>query len=92
MILTFDLAAGAVRVVDIGSFKVTDGLPAQQGIAVASIVNRPNCLPIHNRALQGNFTVANLATGSAWGSPAVGRSARDLMEARCRRTAPSSTG
>jgi hypothetical protein len=74
---TFDLAGGAVRVLDIGSFKGS-GLPAQQGIAIASILNEQN-LPIHNRVLQGNFTVANLATGSAWGSPAAGRSARDFI-------------
>ncbi len=74
---TFDLAGGAVRVVDIGSFKGS-GLPAQQGIAIASILNDQG-LPIHNRVLQGNFTVANLATGSAWGSPAAGRSARDFI-------------
>jgi hypothetical protein len=72
-----NLAAGAVRVFDIGSFKVTDGMAAQQGIAVASVVNGPNSpLRVSTRALHGNFTVANLATGSAWGSPAVGRGAR----------------
>jgi hypothetical protein len=77
---TFALAAGGVRVVDIGALKNTDGLAAQQGIAVASIVDGSG-LPIHiTRGLAGNFTVANLATGSAWGSPAVGRSARNVVD------------
>jgi hypothetical protein len=47
-------------------------------VAVASILNGDG-LPVHNRVLQGNFTVANLATGSAWGSPAAGRGARDFI-------------
>lgn len=74
---TFDLPAFQTRVTDIGALKTTDGLPAQQGIAVASILDGSN-QPIQQRALMGNFTVANLATGSAWGSPALGRSARQL--------------
>jgi hypothetical protein len=70
------LAAGAVRVVDVRDYLKDGASPADQGIAVASVQNGDS-LPIHNRVLQGNFTVANLATGSAWGSPAVGRSARN---------------
>ena len=78
VIQTFPLAAGAVRVVDIGSLKATAGLEAQVGIAVASIVQALDT-PIHTRSLMGNFTVANLTTGSAWGSPAVGRGARNVV-------------
>jgi hypothetical protein len=74
---TFSLDSFTTRVTDIGALKTTDGLPAQQGIVVASIVDGSG-MPIHIRALAGNFTVANLATGSAWGSPALGRSARKL--------------
>lgn len=74
---TFDLPALQTRVTDIGALKTTDGMPAQQGIALASILDGSNS-PIQQRALMGNFTVANLATGSAWGSPALGRSARAL--------------
>ena len=77
---TFSFAPLAVRVIDVGALKTTDGLPAQQGIAVASILNESS-LPIHiRRGLFGNFTVANLATGSAWGSPAAGRSVRSVVD------------
>lgn len=78
--LEFPLEVGAVRVIDIGDLKNTNGLPAQQGIAIASVLHASG-LPIHfNRVLAGNFTVANLTTGSAWGSPAVGRSARNVVD------------
>ena len=77
---TFSFAPFAVRVIDIGALGTTDGLPAQQGIALASILNDSG-LPIHvRRGLFGNFTVANLATGSAWGSPAAGRSVRSTAD------------
>jgi hypothetical protein len=79
VIQTFSLPGGAARVVDIGSLKATDGLQAQVGIAVASVVTGVDA-PIHVRSLTGNFTVANLVTGSAWGSPAVGRSARKVVD------------
>jgi hypothetical protein len=74
----FPLATGAVRVIDIGMLKTTAGMAAQNGIAVASVLDASG-FPIHfAQALAGNFTVANLATGSAWGSPAAGRSAIQL--------------
>ena len=76
---TFSLAPFGTRVTDIGALKTTDGLAAQQGIVVASILDGSG-LPIQQRALMGNFTVANLATGSAWGSPALGRSARKVTD------------
>jgi hypothetical protein len=63
------------RVIDVGALKASIGLPAQQGIAVAFAVNDIS-EPIEYPALSGNFTVANLATGSAWGAPAPARSAR----------------
>lgn len=63
------------RVIDIGALKANIGLGAQQGIAVAYVVNDAS-EPINVPVLSGNFTVANLATGSAWGSPAAARSAR----------------
>lgn len=75
---TFSFDPLAVRVIDIGELKTTDGLPAQQGIVLASIRNESG-LPMHvSRGLMGNFTVANLATRSAWGSPALGRAARSV--------------
>ena len=73
----FELPAFQTRVTDIGALKTTDGLPAQQGIVLASVLNESGS-PIQQRALMGNFTVANLATGSGWGSPALARSARQL--------------
>lgn len=78
VVLTFPLAAGALRVIDIGSLKDTAGLDAQVGVALASVVDGAGN-PIQMRSLAGNFTVANLATGSAWGSPALGRSARMVV-------------
>ncbi len=52
-----------------------DGLPTQAGVAFATPVN-PAGSPIATGALTGNFTVANLLTGSAFGAAAAGRSAR----------------
>ncbi len=63
---TFQLSFGAGRVIDAGALKASLGLGAQQGIAFATIVNELGN-PIHvTQALMGNFTVANLATASAW--------------------------
>lgn len=72
---TYILGPLETRVIDVGALKATLGLAAQQGIAVASVVNDAS-EPINVPSLSGNFTVANLATGSAWGSPAPARSAR----------------
>lgn len=63
------------RVIDVGALKADIGLGAQQGIAVAYVTNDAT-EPINVPVITGNFTVANLATGSAWGSPAAARSAR----------------
>ncbi len=67
------LTAGEVKVIDVGSLR-GDGLPAQAGIAIATAVSISG-QPIVTRALTGNFTVANLLTGSAFGASAAGRSA-----------------
>lgn len=73
--LPLDLPVEGGRVIDVRAL-VNQGLAAQQGIAFASIVDDQRN-PIHvRRALMGNFTVANLATGSGWGAPAMARSAR----------------
>lgn len=50
-------------------------LPAQAGVAFASVVDESG-VSLVSGALSGNFTVANLATGSAFGAPAAARSAR----------------
>ncbi len=71
----YNLEPFETRVIDVGALKETIGLPAQQGIAVAYATNEAT-EPIEYPALSGNFTVANLATGSAWGAPAPARSAR----------------
>ncbi len=75
--LTFAPFAG--RVIDVGALKATNGLGAQQGIAVASVIDEFGN-PINPYVLTGNFTVANLATGSAWGSPVAGRVGRNAVD------------
>jgi len=67
------LAAGALTIVDVGGLRGT-GLPSQPGVAIATVVNLSG-QPIITRALTGNFTVANLLTGSAFGANAAARSA-----------------
>ena len=68
---TITLEPGQLRVLDVGALRA-EGLPAQAGIALAFAVNDEGN-PIVTRSLTGNFTVANLATGSAWGSPGAAR-------------------
>lgn len=67
------LAAGATRTIDVGSLRA-EGLPAEAGIALVTAVQ--DGLPVTSGALAGSFTVANLATSSAWGAPAAARLAR----------------
>jgi hypothetical protein len=67
------LAARATRTIDVGQLR-GEGLPADAGVAFATAVDDAGA-PKVTRALAGNFTVANLATGSAWGAPAAARSA-----------------
>ena len=69
------LAAGALAIVDVGELR-GEGLPSQPGAAFVTAVNLRS-EPIVSRALTGNFTVANLQTGSAWGAAAAARSAVD---------------
>lgn len=73
---TLTLAAGTTRTLDVAELR-DRGLPAQHGVAFATVVD-PAGRPIVSRALAGNFTVANLQTGSAWGAPAAGRTAIEL--------------
>lgn len=75
----FDLPVDGGLVIDVGAL-VAQGLGAQRGVAFASIIDGVGN-PIHvRRALMGNFTVANLATGSGWGAPAMARSARAAVD------------
>jgi len=70
---TLALEPGATRTLDVGTLR-GDGLAARAGAAFAHAVDDAGS-PIVTRALGGNFTVANLATGSAWGAPAAARRA-----------------
>jgi hypothetical protein len=74
---TISIGEGNVRVIDVGALR-EDGLPSQQGIAFAHVVDGGE--PVTSFALTGNFTVANLATGSAWGGPALAREARNTAD------------
>lgn len=67
------LPGGALTIIDVGALRGT-GLPAQPGVAIATAVNLSG-QPIATRALTGNFTVANLLTGSAFGAAGAARSA-----------------
>lgn len=64
---------GGLLVVDVGALRAS-GLAGTPGVAFATAVDDADH-PIVTRGLVGNFTVANAATGSAWGSPAAARSA-----------------
>lgn len=72
--LLLALPAGGSRTIDVGELR-DEGLVAGPGLAIASAVDAAG-EPLVTRALAGNFTVANLALGSAWGAPGVARSAR----------------
>jgi len=72
--LALALPAGGSRTIDVGALRAA-GVVAGPGLAIAYAVD-PSGAPIVTRALSGNFTVANLATGSAWGAPGAARSAR----------------
>ena len=64
---------GGTVTVDVGAL-TTVGLPAQAGVAFVTAVDASGA-PLVTRVLSGSFTVANLQTNSAWGSPAAARSA-----------------
>jgi hypothetical protein len=67
------LPAGSTRTIDVGGLR-GEGLPADPGIALVTATLTGEA--VTSRALAGSFTVANLATRSAWGAPAAARSAR----------------
>ena len=69
----FTLGPFELEIVDVGSLR-DSGLPAAPGVAMAFAVDGGGS-PVVTRAITGNFTVANLLTGSAWGSPAAARAA-----------------
>lgn len=64
---------GGTLTVDLGALAAS-GLPAQAGVAFVTAVDDAG-RPLVTRALTGSFTIANLQTGSAWGSVAIARSA-----------------
>ncbi len=64
---------GGTVVIDVGALRAS-GLPAGAGVAIATTVDDSG-QAIVTRGLSGNFTIANTATGSAWGSPGAARSA-----------------
>jgi hypothetical protein len=65
------LSGGALTILDAGELR-GNGLSAQAGIAFATAVDQAG-RPITSRALTGNFTIANLLTGSAFGAAGVAR-------------------
>ena len=62
-------------IVDVGALR-GEGLQAAPGVALATTVNGDG-QPIATGSLAGNFTVANLLTGSAFGAAGAARSALD---------------
>lgn len=68
-----DPGVGGTLTVDVGALKAS-GLPLDAGVAFVTAINTTGA-PIVTRVLTGSFTVANLQTGSAWGSVAAARSA-----------------
>jgi len=72
--LALALPAGGSSTIDVAVLRDA-GVVSGPGLAIAYAVDESGA-PVVSRALAGNFTVANLATGSAWGAPGVARSAR----------------
>ncbi len=70
---TTTIDAFNLTTIDVGALRL-EGLSPSAGIAFATTVNASGA-PIVSRALAGNFTIANLTTNSAWGAPALARSA-----------------
>ena len=69
------IPARQLVILDVGGLR-GDGLPAGAGVAIATTVDG-SLRPIATAALAGNFTVANLLTGSAFGASGAARSALD---------------
>lgn len=76
--LVIVVPARGSRTVDLATLR-SSGLAAQAGIAFATAVSEAG-RSVTTGALAGNFTVANLATNSAWGGPALARSAFQLSD------------
>ena len=70
---TLELGARRSRTLDASALRA-DGLPARAGLAFATAIGGDG-RPVASHALAGLFTVANLATQSAWGGPALARGA-----------------
>ena len=70
---TLELGARSSRTLDVSALRA-DGLPSRAGLAFATAIGGDG-RPVASHALAGLFTVANLATQSAWGGPALARSA-----------------
>jgi len=66
------LAGSALTIIDAGALR-GNGLPAQPGIAFATAVDGSG-QAITSGALTGNFTIANLQTGAAFGAAGAARS------------------
>lgn len=67
------LGAQATRTIDVGALR-DSGLAAEPGLAVVTAIEDAGAA-IASDALAGNFTVASLRLGSAWGAPAIARRA-----------------
>lgn len=72
---TIPLPGRQLTIIDVGALR-SEGLPATPGVALATTVNGEG-QPIASGSLAGNFTVANLLTGSAFGAAGAARSALD---------------
>lgn len=72
---TLILPGSQLTIIDVGGLR-NEGLPAEAGVAIATTVNGAG-EPIATGSLAGNFTVANLLTGSAFGAAGAARSALD---------------
>ncbi len=70
------LPGGRLTIIDVGGLR-GEGLPPQPGVALATVVDDAG-QAIATGALAGNFTVANLLTGSAFGAAGAARSALDV--------------
>lgn len=81
---TIQIAPLGLVTIDVGALRA-QGLASTAGVAFATTVNAAGA-PIVSRALAGSFTIANLATSSAWGAPALARSA---VEPSARQPAPA---
>jgi len=86
---TESIPAKGTRTIDIQE-QTDAGLAKGPGVAIATAVDGAGA-PFASRALAGNFTVANLATQSAWGSPAAARIAVQQTDSTWTTVAPGTT-